>query len=652
MNRGQEMWWRKVFYLQEVDRLSRKQNYSGIDEFVRKVETSPTGLDNTFKGAYHTTDSAIAQLKHLQNNVTPLVKETIENHPKNISKQIKHIDRGLKKAARDRDKENAAAIAAGRPIKEVFEPEDTRVILERELAQQMNKHIDSTILRLQGSRVVTGRRHNPDTDTFDYSKEIHSNKNVDAAKESLRELGYEAIDDQATNVEQALSNLPDVIARRLGGIVENDSTIITRSVDNALSNTFAAHATKGGLLDTLLGFYQKAPFLAEMGIMFPRFLANQWMWLWERNPMNLLYAFDSNQWKGLSKGKGVNPQLARKLSTGMQGLMLNQAAWFIRNSGLAGPKYYQINTGAEDEEGNPVYIDARPYNPFAQYLGFQQVARQMFSEHELPNKMTANEFVDLGLGVRRFSEAPVFAIPYIAQAFERGGMEGMSEMFAKLGGDAMRGFLVPFKSVNEIMGGLGEAVYDWEGDDSTIGNIGLKVSQETLDIKDAMEDEFFGNIVSDIPGLRSVVPTRVDPFTGEYMRTKGPLKRQFLGRTTREQTRWETTLGEVNLKSFDMVGKWRSRSAQQIMSQEIGTMLNARQANGRTLGDNMADQVREKTRNLPIELRRQYINRLNTGLRNAATAKAAAKYHKLFRKELALKKVDPVFRDNISELLK
>jgi len=316
---------------------------------------------------------------------------------------------------------------------------------------------------------------------------------------------------------------------------------------------------------------------------------------------------------------------------------------------MAGPKYYQIDTGAEDDEGNRVMIDTRPFQPFSSYLFFQQLGKQLMSDHELPNRMSAAEIVEGSIGVRRYTNMPIFSVPYVAQAFERGDLEGFRAMFAQMAGDIPRQFMVPGRFVNEIMGGVGEKIHEWDPD-GTLGGLGEKVSEDALAMKDSMEDEFMGRVVSDIPFVKSVLPNRINPFTGEHFRTKGPIWRQISAQSEQDSTPWERTLGNVNVSSFDMVGKWNSRTATGAISLEIGRMLMAKGQSGETLGQRLSARVKTLD-NLPIELRKQHVNELNKALRDAATIKASRTYPKLFRKELTLKAAQPVLKKSIKGLL-
>ena len=213
---------------------------------------------------------------------------------------------------------------------------------------------------------------------------------------------------------------------------------------------------------------------------------------------------------------------------------------------------------------------------------------------------------------------------------------------------------MPGRAINDIVGGAAELVAEnVSGDDpldTAVRGASKAVADHALTFKDYTEDEFFSSMVGDIPGLRSVVPNRVDPFTGEYLRVKGPLKRQ-LAITTREHTPWEVTMNSVNMSSFDMIGKWRSRSAKMLMSEEVGKMLQTKGPDGRTLSQRLSKQVESVGRGKPIEVKQQAITKINGELREAALARATARAPKLFSKEMLVKQSPVFIRENIKELL-
>jgi hypothetical protein len=292
-------------------------------------------------------------------------------------------------------------------------------------------------------------------------------------------------------------------------------------------------------------------------------------------------------------------------------------------------------------------------------MWLNQAWNELMSPVEVEHKMTASEWAEGVVGVRRLTDVPLFNVPYMFEALERGDKGSLGQAFQRWAGDISRSFFVPGRALNDFIGGAGELVAENFGDpagidedtlDSITRRTGQALADHSLTMKETTEDEFFSSMIGDIPGIRSVVPNRVDPFTGEYLRTKGPLLRQ-LAVTTREHTPWEVTMGSVNATSFDMIGKWRSRSAKMLISEEIGKMLQTKGPDGQTLSQRLSAQVDAIGKGKPIEIKQQAVTKINGELREAATVKAAARAPKLFAKEMLVKQ-SPIFvRENIKELL-
>jgi hypothetical protein len=675
MNRTQEMAMRKLHFTRVMFREANEFGYRGLDgveRYIDEARNNPKGLPDRLIGPLASRGEAIAKLTEMDNRIPQITDKIIAASAAHgpLLTVKKGIERAKRKSRRDARKESTfeELLEPELRVKKGLSPEKELEFLQRSLNTRLRTSVRGALDQLVASKTINAKRWNEKRGAYEIKKEQVHAQNAEALKAKLEKEGWEGVngDDpikiEEVNWQDTVASLPDALVKELGSSKKNAAVAFAEATDGAMSGTLARTPREGGFASALLGVYQKVPFLADLGFMFPRFLANQYMWLWERNPFQLIDALGGETMAGLFAKSVKDPEfrvpnaIAKRVARGAEGMMIYSAAGLLRSSNFAGPKYYQVNTGTEDEFGNPVYIDTRPDEPLNTFMWLHQAYKEATSPVEVEHKMTDDEWIGGLVGTRRLTDIPILNIPYIAQAIERGDRQSVNQAFLQLAGDIGRSFLVPFKGINDFVGGMAQVAAENIPEDNMITRA-LKGSAEaladhTLAVINTMEDEFFGSMIGDILGLRAVFNNRVNPFTGEYMKTRGPLKR-MVGISTRSITPWEEMLSSVNMGPFDMIGSWESRSAVIGISEGTGKILRTRQPDGRTYEETIVAKINEMSKGHPIEFKKELVSQYNEAIRGGATKRAldGGRYTAVIQRELEYKEAESLVKQNVKKKL-
>lgn len=391
-------------------------------------------------------------------------------------------------------------------------------------------------------------------------------------------------------------------AEFLKGTIRKPVEAITESADYALKETFA-HTPTSGFGATVMKVYQEFPFMYALASPFPRFMLNATQWLFERNPLELTQVYHPKMREMIiniakDPSKVRDPHYVQMFAQAHTGAALWAAAHFIHNSpGLSGPKYYHLKMG-EDAEGNPEYMDMRPYNPLVQYM-FMEHTMKAILNGETPN-LTSGELTEALLGMRRLSEVPIFALPDIIRQVDSSNPEAFMNSIKPLAGQWASGFFMPFRTLGDFMSAAGVS--------------------DTAVNKDISGNELVGPTINQIPGLRNMLPDRPDPFSGGASRQEHPGLR-MLGPTVRHMTKLEQLVSETGMPLNDLLGNYADPEADRLVRKHIGELLGSR-VNGQQLANLLGERINQITDGKNVEFKKTVIQKVYEGLRERARSMA------------------------------
>lgn len=393
------------------------------------------------------------------------------------------------------------------------------------------------------------------------------------------------------------------LARVLGGKIEHPSTALTEAVDYGLKQTFAYTPPKGHFGYSVMKAYEDIPMLYTLLTPFPRFMLNSTQWILEHDPMKLRNVASPKFLKTLAKAAAdptsiTNPKMLDQFSQAHTGAALWAASYAIHNSELSGPKYYQINVG-KDDDGLDMFADMRSYNPLVQYMFIDHTMRAL-SNGETPN-LTAAELTEALLGLRRLGEVPIFALPDIIRQIDSSNPDAFFNSLKPMVGQYMAGALTPFRIPGDIAGAFGV--------------------KKAVEFKDVAGNEIFGPAINQVPGMREILPARVDPFTGQPSGVENPGVR-LMGPNIRHITKLEQQVSQTGMPLNDLLGNYSDPEADRLVRKNIGLILNNKLENGQTLAHVLGEGIQRATADQPIEVKKTMIRELYKQIRDMAKQQA------------------------------
>lgn len=455
---------------------------------------------------------------------------------------------------------------------------------------------------------------------------------------------YKAVEQELKDLQNDLQSgqtIHDVAAklsaesqRVLGGEVLNTGNFVYDAAQKSLKKTFAASPVRGTAGYAILQAYKQVPLLYALGNQFPRFMLNATNWLIERDPTELTKMLSPKfaaEMVEMAKDptKITNVRAAERFGQAQSGAMLWAAAHALRRSPMAGPKYYQLKAG-KDEDGNDRLIDLRVYRPFDQFLFIDHVMSAV-GQGQNPN-LTAAELTDALLNVRRLNEVGLFAISDIIRQADSSNPGAFINSLKPIAGQYMAGVLTPFRIPTDISAALGH--------------------EASATHKDLSGNEFLGPSIQQIPGLREVLPTRPDPFTGKVAKSDHPAVR-LLGPNVRNVSRLEQIAAETGLPMNDLFGNYSDPLADRLVRQKLGDLLGRKLANGETMANFIGEQLSTQLADKPIEFKKDLIRQLFSQLRETAYQSAMTENPMAFMEHVIRQQPEtmrPILRNKLQEL--
>jgi len=472
------------------------------------------------------------------------------------------------------------------------------------------------------------------------------------------------------NPNEALGVLPDSLAKRLGGEVETDMTVISRARHEAHVNTFAATPPQHTFAGHVLQAYRTLP-LAGVGPWFPRFLSNLYTWMNERNPLAYSQFAKTRIAQELDAfvGKGTTVGLSRRAldewARHVDGIIMLGTAKFIQGSSLAGPAYYQVWTGLKDKEGNKIFWDVRPLQPFSTFMFLQKAFSLAATGASFKGKISPSDISDALVGVRRLQDQLGFAFTDLVRQISTDNPDSFWRSVKRLAGQPLA---MPFLGLRGFV--------------NMLADVGL--GKTYSEVRDMTGQELTGPVLNDI--APSLLPKQYDPYTGEVRESKvdiatkvppfidmtgkeptvkehveltlGPRFRQLTGMSLQEMSPLEEYFSHLGISTTDLVGRWKSQEASALVRRVMGEILGRKQENGETTNAALARILREGLRTVPDPLARMLIMKeFVIPFRKAVVDRAALEAPKVFAKEergspvkvSAPKVMQPMFQKFIEE---
>jgi hypothetical protein len=379
---------------------------------------------------------------------------------------------------------------------------------------------------------------------------------------NIKRLGYNGIDD----ILPALKSGKKLDSKLMEAIED--------ASDHALKNTFAATPAPNTFGGAVLKMYKDMPFLGDMVHLFPRFLVNQYRYVWERNPLNaadLIFdkGFRDNFFKA-ANGELAQAEAARVLARATTGTTMLMGALAARNvPGAQDLKYYQVPLGKEGRDSK--ILDVRGDQPFTTFLFYADMLKAWGEGRSTPANLSSNELADALAGVRNLGGVPMFAIDNILRQVDSSDPESMSNMLQKFGGQKLGIFLTPLRTTLDL---------------------GAAAGVESLSKqKDVNGDLLVGPMMNNIPGVREALPDRPDVFVGGTVKTDHPFVKQ-LGVTIDNLSPLEQFTQQLGIGSTELIGNYDNPIANNLVAKHMGNIFGMKREDGQTLGEYISSQLR------------------------------------------------------------
>lgn len=427
---------------------------------------------------------------------------------------------------------------------------------------------------------------------------------------------------------------------------------VGNAVAHGLKQTYSWRP-EGAFATAILDIYKRCPIMTALLTPFPRFIANSWRYINERGPSVWFDLFSKDFRDALyagAEGGFASRQAARMLGRATSGVMLLSGAYALRNSPLAGPKYYLFaeknpdGSPVLDADGNPVMRDVRAFEPFKTYAFLGELLKNIKENVPLdadnPLNLNPNEWLDALTGLRRISEVPLFAFTDQLHSARSDDPRMLQKLIDAPLGSWTASFFVPFRPFLDIAGGIeqalgGEAPEAWQ--------------------RDIEGQELTGPARANIPGLNRTLPPRIDPFTGRPEETRynpvpgapSPIARQFSGISFRGISSLEQIIQETPDLPIQqlLLGNQPDQHSSQLVAEEMGRILSARVGAG-TMGDMLARTIRDQ--NLSPKGQKEVLTSIFETLRDVARTAAMARDPQAFATQ-ALQKSIPAPAQRLAE---
>lgn len=331
--------------------------------------------------------------------------------------------------------------------------------------------------------------------------------------------------------------------------------MIHRAVNDALDLTFAQFPKEGTFGNAVLKAYKAIPQLTLVNP-FPRFLANSYKFLMEHSPVGYLKLIEKTpEGKFLAQNPETRAKIMAKATTGT---LLLGGALAIRESDLAGEKWYQVKVGDKN-------IDMRPFAPFSTYLFMAEALKQMGDtgvdvikngknlQDALMNnsKMTTQDIVQGIISINRIAGTGLVLVDLVRSGSVGKKMDMLRDVLAQYIG----GFTVPFRTIKDAISG---------------------VSEEEAKIRDTRKT-LLGPAVTNIPGVSQLYPESVSPVEKDTPKSEHPILRQLTGISLSQAKPIREEINKLGLEPPDYLPQTgypeADREISKIMRTNIDTIL-------------------------------------------------------------------------------
>lgn len=378
---------------------------------------------------------------------------------------------------------------------------------------------------------------------------------------NVKRLGFDNLDDILPALQSGKRLAPEL------------TQAITDATDHALKQTFAFAPGRDTFGGTVLNMYKQMPYLADLAHLFPRFLVNQYRYIWERNPMHAMEAFAPefrDQLLRASGGELTQAAAARTLAKAVSGMTTLAAAQAVRSlPGAENLKYYQIPIA----DGK--VMDIRGDQPFAQALFTADVLKAWSQGKSTPDNLNSNELADAIAGVRNLSSVPLFATDNILRQVDSSDPESFGNALQKLGGQKLGILLTPLRTVLDVGAATG---------------LDKKLGYDFSTQKDTSSDLITGPMLASVPGARDILPDRPNAFAEGPAKTDNPGLKQ-LGVSIDNITPMENLVSRLGISTTEMVGQYDNPEANRLVQQKFGELLGTKASDGTTLADTLANTL-------------------------------------------------------------
>jgi hypothetical protein len=298
---------------------------------------------------------------------------------------------------------------------------------------------------------------------------------------------------------------------------------LTESVNEALEVTFALRPSQK-MWNHLFAVYGEFP-AAALIHPFPRFFANSIKFLKEHSPFGLARFMTEGQRSAISRAiaakgmgaGGIQREATEALGKAMSGYMLHAGALALRNSDMAGERWYEIRVGDK-------IVDARPFNPLAAYLLLAEQMRKLADPDAAGPPLKVRDFAEAFAGIRRFTGTGLF----IFNLFDS-DVESFTKGVTRTASELVGGFTIPFRTFKDFLATAKEDEAVFRAKDGIFGplinNLPLAGATRAPEPRAARE-----GYVGEEPPIMGIAAPTFRQLTGVIARTRTPVEAELINR--------------------------------------------------------------------------------------------------------------------------
>lgn len=308
---------------------------------------------------------------------------------------------------------------------------------------------------------------------------------------------------------------------------------ILKAVNEALRVTVAAPPK--GFFKEMTRLWNQTPtnILAVLTYPFPRYLSNAVRMVYEFSPMGVTKFLNPKVTKALLQGDEEAMRIAARVFVGTN---LQMAAIYIRNSEIAGERWYEIKIGNRT-------TDTRPFGPLLPtYLFIAEAMKD-------PEKLGVREYTEGLLGMRRLAGTSLFMVSLLEGSES---WENLKTSITRISGDFLKGFLNPLKTFKDFV---------------------AQFSEEEAIVRYSKSQPLQA-FLEQIPGVSQILPEYPSITRSEPLRTEEPALRQLTGvALQREKNFLETEMDRLGIKFFQVWPKTGHPEVNRLIAEKTGYLM-------------------------------------------------------------------------------